>query len=475
MKSVLLGNGVNIQFGGKAYSNDFIMKRIKYRAALESYNDIFGNVLTSDELRRLLNNFVDIANKIRNGNYDVYVKDNDTLLALNDFKHRYSTTLTVPHKIMLEDWFFILHMFFLKMEDLTDNIEAAKQGFERLILDAIYNGGKIQKLYCGVSKKVKKYFDDFDNIFTLNYDNNIEQLTKKKIYHLHGDFSVLSNSENPNNVQGFIRINENSTVVIDGMEHCFCNALLNYSGWLKYKTATAYHNLIVESELFEWKYNNDTAFVTQLQDLKDINPFAYNMFLTKIANPNLNIATEYYFYIFESIKDELYIIGMSPNNDEHIFDLILKNKNLKKVFFYYFKDEERQFIENNFPNDLFKCKNVQELWFSLDCVHAKYTCNYSVPHEIEQFIVCFNTLSGDPISKETILKEVNQIPKFEMKRLCKLVKTDMDKRNPDHKPTNEKEFIESAASISYIALQEGILPSTLYMVCIMNFKDIRNI
>lgn len=28
MKSLLLGNGVNIQFGGKAYSNYFIMQRI---------------------------------------------------------------------------------------------------------------------------------------------------------------------------------------------------------------------------------------------------------------------------------------------------------------------------------------------------------------------------------------------------------------------------------------------------------------
>lgn len=28
MKSVLLGNGINIQFGGKAYSNYFIMREL---------------------------------------------------------------------------------------------------------------------------------------------------------------------------------------------------------------------------------------------------------------------------------------------------------------------------------------------------------------------------------------------------------------------------------------------------------------
>lgn len=36
MKSVLLGNGINIQFGGKAYSNDFIMKRIIFSVVKEA-------------------------------------------------------------------------------------------------------------------------------------------------------------------------------------------------------------------------------------------------------------------------------------------------------------------------------------------------------------------------------------------------------------------------------------------------------
>ncbi len=54
---------------------------------------------------------------------------------------------------MLEDWFLLIHMFFLKNNELTDNISSAIQGFERLILDAIYNGGKIQELYLRMSKK----------------------------------------------------------------------------------------------------------------------------------------------------------------------------------------------------------------------------------------------------------------------------------------------------------------------------------
>jgi hypothetical protein len=76
----------------------------------------------------------------------------------------------------------------------------------------------------------------------------------------------------------------------------------------------------------------------------------------------------------------------------------------------------------------------------------------------------FNGLSDDIVSTETIIKKVNQIPLFEIKRLCILVKKDMQKRNPLHTTTDEKEFLQQNASISYIALQEGILPSVLYMI-----------
>ena len=97
-----------------------------------------------------------------------------------------------------------------------------------------------------------------------------------------------------------------------------------------------------------------------------------------------------------------------------------------------------------------------------------------MPTDIDRFISCFNALSGSVSTKEDILKEISQIPKFEMERLCKLVRADMQKRNPEHSPTDEEGFFKSTASISYIALQEGLLPLTLYMICIMNFHIIRD-
>lgn len=376
MRNLLLGNGINIQFGGMAYSSSFIMKRIKYRAKLDSYNELFGNRLTGNEIVKLLDNFVDEANKIREGEYDSYAKDDDTMDALNDFKYRYKLPIKNAHDIMLEDWFFVVHMFLLKNVDLEEYRTSAVQGFERLILDAIYNSGKIQEIYEGMKnyKRVKAFFKSFDNIYTLNYDNNIENLTQKKVYHLHGDFSVLANSENENNVLGYIRKNAGETVVIDNMKHCFCNALLNYSGKLKLKVINDYHLLIKESEHFVDRYVNDRDFKQGLERIKEEKPLEYNMLMTKISHPELNMATEYYFDSFSRIEGDLTIIGMSPNNDAHIFDAIINNKKLSKVIFYYYDEKDKLFIETNFPKELFQCEKVDLLWKSLDCQKKTYNC-----------------------------------------------------------------------------------------------------
>lgn len=46
-----------------------------------------------------------------------------------------------------------------------------------MILDAIYCEGNIETLYSKMGKSSKDYFNKFDNIFTLNYDNIIEKAT----------------------------------------------------------------------------------------------------------------------------------------------------------------------------------------------------------------------------------------------------------------------------------------------------------
>lgn len=263
---------------------------------------------------------------------------------------------------MLEDWLLLVRVFFLANSDLVQENPSDVQGFEQLLLDAIYNDGMVQDLYHNMNKQVKRFMNGFDKIFTLNYDNNIELLTHKKVYHLHGDFSVLSNSENEENVLGYIRTKEGTTVWLPKMRHCYCSGLLNYSGRLKYKTAEDNHKAIVESEQYVKRYQNDPSLI---EDISKLNPLVAQMIRTKIEHPELKMATEYYFYELKEIEGQLEIIGMSPNNDSHIFDLTLNNPRIRSVVFYYFSEKERKFIEEHYPKNLFKCESVQKIWKSL--------------------------------------------------------------------------------------------------------------
>ena len=468
MKSVLIGNGINIQFGGTTYSNYFILERIKSKAKLGGYDKLFKNSITGEEIISIFNGFVNIANGIRTGKYDKLTDDTELKDAFNDFKKRYKNKIKYSYNIMLEDWFLLVEAFFLENDDLSDNKELSIQGFEEIILDSIYNEGKLQEIYKSMSKKVKDYFADYDKIFTLNYDNNIDHLTEKNVFHLHGDFSVLNDSENPNIVNGYIRNKEGKTVVIPGYEHCYCNALLNYSGKLKLKKAEANHRLIVEYDKnYKEEYLQNDNYINQLNGLKVSDENSYKIIMTKIKHPELKAASEYYFENFKDIKDELHIIGLSPNNDDHIFNLIRNNKNIKRVIYYYYSQDEKEYIDKNFPKDVFISKSVENLWKSLGCKKEKRNFNYFFPKEIDIFIDIVNGFSKRKMTKEEIIAEINSISLSKLKMLYTQVKSILSTKELKGSSKNQEEFEKKQEYVNYVALQEGINPSSIYIIYFM--------
>lgn len=474
MKSLLLGNGINIQFGGMAYTSRFIIKRIKYNALIGGYDKIFGGEEFKKIIPSILEGFTDTAKNMIHGKYDDIVVDEEEIYALNDFKDRYKNGIEYFHDIMLEDWFLVILMFFCDNKDLEPQKKCIIQGFECMVLDAIYNEEHIQDIYKNMEKNkaVKRFFKSFNNIFTLNYDNNIEKLIGKEVYHLHGDFSVLNNSENKGNILGFIRHNNNSTVYIEDKKHCYCTALLNYSGRLKRKTIEDSHNLIISSEHFVEQFKVNKEFRNDIEKLKMTNIDSYNMLMTKIEHPKLNMATEYHFHTLEEIEGELNIIGMSPNNDGHIFDTILKNKKIDKIKFYYFDEKEREYIEANFNNKIFECEKVENLWESLKSVQVKYNCNHKFPDDLSPFLNIFNAFSEDLISEKELIDNINKIPNFEMIRLSKLVKNNLILSESEKSTISKSEFEKEKDSISYVAVQEGILPSVLFAIYTMNMNRV---
>ena len=58
-------------------------------------------------------------------------------------------------------------------------------------------------------------------------------------------------------------------------------------------------------------------------------------------------------------------MGMSPNNDGHIFECIYNNKKLKRVYFYAHSDDEFKTANKVLPHSLFIVKKANSVWEDL--------------------------------------------------------------------------------------------------------------
>ena len=330
-KSLLIGNGININFGGKAYSNQFIIKRIIFNARAGKYDLLFNGKISGEQIEEVFLNLAELANAISRGECDSVVTTEEIPL-LEDFKRRYSKKVEHYYDVGLEDWLFILRIFFLKNDDLKNIWRPVKYSFEQMMLDAIYNDGDIQKLYLSMGKPVKRWLEQYDEIFTLNYDNNVESLIKKPVFHLHGDYSTPANSENPNTILGHQRTEAHQTVVVPGFEHCYCNALFDYRGENKLQVADGF-----ERGKESVKRLSDSGVPASVFPAP-----AAGFVQTHREHPELEIAPTYHFDEFRKLDGEIHIIGMSPNNDGHIFKLIDQSTVDKVVFYFYSESEKKQ-------------------------------------------------------------------------------------------------------------------------------------
>lgn len=454
-KSILIGNGFNINFGGQAYSNDYIIKRIVFNARANIYDPLFNGEISGDEIADIFIGLVTWTNDISAGKYDAIIPDTEKPI-LEDFKERYNWKLSHYYEVGLEDWFFILHVSFLQNADIADKWSSVKQGFERMMLDAIFNDGDIQGLYKDIGKPVKRWLWKFNNIFTINYDNNVEDLIKRPVFHLHGDFRTLANSENPETLMGYIRKSRGDNVVIPQFKHCFCNALFDYSGEHKYEIAYAFEKGAKGLQSLEKSGISPRFFPAPIEELM----------LVHKEHPELTFGSDYHFTEFRELTGELYIIGISPNNDAHLFKLIDESK-IEKVVFYYYSEHEKN---KQLPvHQKVEYKSAKDLWKQLNASPKQYNCNYHIPKskKVDDYFELFNTLSGDKISKEDIIANANSIPEFQARKLCEIVIDKLKTLQVAGAPIDEQALQRQFREISRIALRNGILPSALFLNVVM--------
>lgn len=360
MKTILLGNGINIELGGLDYTNAAIINRAISNIKSKHYSTLlFNGDITDDEFLTIFEALPTELHKIVRGQYDQYCTNEEDHALVARLKKQYSETTAICD-IGMEDFFSILRFFHLRYNDPDEMIKATHDGLCWVFLDAIYFEGRIQNISNTVLpaylKYLHEYFAGYDQIYTVNYDKTAEAISRRKVEYLHGDFGTLLDQYRPDTLIG--RYYEDSGVrnpVTAETRHIYCNGLMGFSGNYKEHIMhiMEYGQFGVENILRLYNANMSVQDLKKLERLKNSenkgDRFAFGIINTKIHHPELDMH-RYPMSRFRSLSGELYIAGMSPNNDDHIWNAIIKNSALTQIVVFYHDASSADYIREKYTD-----------------------------------------------------------------------------------------------------------------------------
>ncbi|WP_125768442.1 hypothetical protein [Lapidilactobacillus wuchangensis] len=364
MKSILFGNGLNIKFGGNAYENGKILRR--GFSTLRQDKKI--HALCPPETLDFFNEMYKSVPNVINGSYDV-VSD-DCMDELDHFKSNYGQKkIDDIGQIGMEDYFLVLHLIFKfnrkynTSKDGEDFFSEKKERdaaecFRDLCLVGIYNFGKINKLNQRYSKEFIAYINEFDNVFTTNYDLNLDAIYDGTVQHIHGQFDVLDQLYDPDSFRNSLSDNQfetNNLQNVPKYNYLHSTALMNYSGINKFEYMMNEHrlnNLSVENILaLSANMGSNSEIKLALEAKKRME-----------ADSNLRFQEYDAYESFKQISGSLSIIGLSSTNDNHIFNQIDE----LKTTYYYYSDNDKILAQDNMPQNT-DYEKVSKLWKKLRC------------------------------------------------------------------------------------------------------------
>ena len=193
MKNLLVGNGLNIQFDHTNYTTQQIVLRILKNCD----RDDFPTHIIVDRpflLKNYMGKLFLEAREIILGKYDSHVFGTAEKESLAAFKKQYSNRLERLRitDIGFEDYYLIHDLVCHKIKMQNPEQFYVREAMKVAYLYAIYNDGKLNQLHTNYPVNLNNYLNNFDRIFTTNYDSNIESATGKEVYHIHGQFDKKS-------------------------------------------------------------------------------------------------------------------------------------------------------------------------------------------------------------------------------------------------------------------------------------------
>lgn len=371
-RSILIGNGINIAFSkNDDYKNFSIIERMQNNIKDNRYDDVFSKQLSPNELLELISKLNLFFKDMLKGIGSLKLTENsDELITLLDIAKRYEKKPKEIMNIGIEDYFFVMKMVFNKVGDSQTPINLLYDGLKYLFLDAIYNDGQIETLYKTMNS-FSKELDIYDNIFTVNYDTNLDKIAKKTVYHLHGSFDVLDDTYKPETIIGHLaQQKEHPPTYIKNKKHMYSNAIMAFSENRKLEIINTYSNANYAADILlkRMSDSDDLEAQNKFSELKNSTEendiCVYQTILAKLKHPELK-NTEYPIQEFKSISDELTIIGMSPNNDSHIFKMINDNPNIKRVIYFSASDDDTEAAQKIIKKPI-EIRNVYKYWKRLN-------------------------------------------------------------------------------------------------------------
>lgn len=306
-KNLLVGNGINIQFGGyENYSNKAIIKRVINNIETERTRQYLPQCSKEDVLT-FLEKSRQIITDIKH--YKPKEEYLFLLMEIERISKQYKSDTPID-RIGMED-FFICMEYAIEKDDPDEFVHDAFREYHMLFLDAIYNDGKINDIDYG--SQFGGFISKYDNVFTVNYDLNIDRYAT--VNHLHGCFDVLApefdvNSEYSKNNPDKCKAEQMNRAY----SHVYSNTIMSWYWLDKYG---------------DW----------------------------------LGKESEYGADIFKAMEGQLDIIGMSPTNDYHLFLMINQSK-IRSVNYFFHSDADRDRIKEKIHKPI-TYRKVEKLWDGL--------------------------------------------------------------------------------------------------------------
>lgn len=371
MKNLLVGNGINIQFNKTDYTTQQIVLRILKNC---DRDDFPTHIIVDDPylLKNYLGQLFLEARKAIAGEYDAFAVITAEKESLAAFKERYTgeiNTLRITD-IGFEDYYLLHDLVCHKTKTQNPDMFYGREAMRVAYLYSIFNDGKLNQLYVSYPQGFTDYLSAFDNVFTTNYDSNIESATGRDVFHIHGQFDKKSEVYIPSSFRNQLPDAPIKDIDIDeNYYYLYSNALTTHCG--AYKEFQLKQNSQANSavEKMALGYNSDPELKKEIDSWTRVtNPLTANLgyaIQLKAANPELSFSDEYHFNRFKSITGTLNILGLSPWNDFHIFESIDASA-IEHCVYYFFNQTECDVIRKLLPTvnqqGKLEFKSVQDFW-----------------------------------------------------------------------------------------------------------------